>query len=164
MGFKQGVASPGCLHHAEWGVQVVVHGDDFTALGNAAGLDRYKDGMKKAFEIKLKGRLWHDPEDLKEMRILNRILRVTSKGILYEPDPRHSEILIKSLGLEGANSQVTPGVKSKDDADQLLDNVEPLPDEELQSIIASIRAGPPRSPNKKGYHVTFKEEIDEETE
>ena len=31
--------------------------------------------------------------------------------MLYEPDPRHVELLIKSLGLEQANSQPTPGVK-----------------------------------------------------
>ena len=69
--------------------------------------------MAAAFQIKLKGRLGHDEHDLKEMRVLNRIVRIVSDGLLYEPDPRHIELLTKSMGLEGANSQMTPGVKPK---------------------------------------------------
>ena len=54
---------------------------------------------------------WGHSHGTKEMRVLNRIIRVTSKGLLYEPDPRHAELLIKNLGLENAKSQDTPGVK-----------------------------------------------------
>ena len=68
-------------------MQVVVHGDDFTALGNADGLARYEAGMQQAFECKLKGHLGYEEGDLQEMRVLNRIIRVTAKGLLYEPDP-----------------------------------------------------------------------------
>ena len=42
MGFVQGVASPCCFEHKEWKVSVVVHGDDFTALGTTEGLSKYK--------------------------------------------------------------------------------------------------------------------------
>ena len=63
------------LRHAvsnkAWGVSVVVHGDDFTALGKAEGLTKYEDGMAKTFECKLKGRLGRGENDLKEMRVLN---------------------------------------------------------------------------------------------
>ena len=50
--------------------------------------------MKKGWkspECKLKGRLGHDDEDLKEMRVLNRIVRVVESGLRYEADPRHAE-------------------------------------------------------------------------
>ena len=43
------------LSHPAWGVSVVVHGDDFTALGTPDGLDKYEQGMAEAFECKLKG-------------------------------------------------------------------------------------------------------------
>ena len=33
MCFERGTASPCCVHHPEWNVSVVVHGDDFTSLG-----------------------------------------------------------------------------------------------------------------------------------
>ena len=100
--------------HPGWGVSVVVHGDDFTALGTAEGLDAYEKGMQEAFECKLKGRLGTGANDCKEMRVLNRIVRITNDGLLYEADPRHAEMLIKAFNLEGAKAVVTPGVKSND--------------------------------------------------
>ena len=111
MGFIQGGASPCCFQHPEWKVSVVVHGDDFTALGTAHALDLYEAGMQKRFECKLKGRLGFEKEDLKEMRVLNRIVRITDDALLYEADPRHAEMLVKSFNLEGAKGVVTPGVK-----------------------------------------------------
>ena len=101
-----------CASHL--GVSVVVHGDDFTALGTSEGLDAYEKGMQEAFEGKLKGRLGTAENDCKEMRVLNRIVRITKDGLLYEADPRHAEMLIKAFNLEGAKAVVTPGVKSND--------------------------------------------------
>ena len=37
---------------------------------------------------------------MKEMRILNRIVRWTEEGIEYEGDPSHVEICMQELGLE----------------------------------------------------------------
>ena len=93
------------------GVSCVVHGDDFTALGAAKGLDLYETAMAHAFEIKLKGRLGLEPGDLREMRVLNRIVRIVGTGLRYEPDPRHVELLARALNLEDAKPQVTPGRK-----------------------------------------------------
>ena len=45
------------------------------------------------------------------MRILNRIVRVTPNGVRYEADPRHYELVARSLGLENSTSTVTPGIK-----------------------------------------------------
>ena len=56
------------------GVHVVVHGDDFTALGSPSGLDMYEKGVAETFECKFKSRLGHVHEDPKEMQILNRIV------------------------------------------------------------------------------------------
>ena len=67
--------------------------------------------MCKSFECKLKGRLGRKSEDLKEMRVLNRIVRIDDHGLRYEADPRHAELLARSLNLEQCRHVVTPGVK-----------------------------------------------------
>ena len=45
------------------------------------------------------------------MRTLNRIVRITPTGVRYEADPRHHELLIRSMGLEAGSSVITPGIK-----------------------------------------------------
>ena len=112
LGFIQGAASPCCFRHPQWSVSVVVHGDDFTALGSPEGLDKFEKGMADTFECKLKGRLGTGPNDAKEMRVLNRIVRITDDALLYEADPRHAEMIIKAFKLEESKPVVTPGVQS----------------------------------------------------
>ena len=48
---------------------------------------------------------------MKELRVLNKVLRLTKEGLELEADPRHSELVVKALGLEGAKESHTPGVK-----------------------------------------------------
>ena len=52
MGFISGLASPCCFRHPLWNVELVVHGDDFTAMGLEPDLNRYHEGLKACFEIK----------------------------------------------------------------------------------------------------------------
>ena len=75
------------------------------------GLDHYEKGLASKFECKMKGRLGVEPGDLKEMRVLNRIVRITDEGLNYEADPRHAELLVKSMGLERCKHVATPCVK-----------------------------------------------------
>ena len=63
LGFIQGKASPCCFSHPIWNVNVVVHGDDFTALGNSDGLDKFEKGMTDTFECKIKSRLGTSEND-----------------------------------------------------------------------------------------------------
>ena len=120
MGFKQGLGSPCCFYHSDWKISVVVHGDDFTALGTDESLDKYEAGLKKSFECKIRGRLGVEAHDTKEIRLLNRIIRITDKGLLYEADPRHAELLAKSMNLEQGRQVSTPGTK-KGFSDDVMD-------------------------------------------
>ena len=67
--------------------------------------------MQRFFECKLKGRIGHGTGDLDEMRVLNRVLRSCPEGLLYEPDPRHVELLAKSFNFDAKsiNPSFTPG-------------------------------------------------------
>ena len=132
-----------------WDVSVVVHGDDFTALGNSAGLDKFEKGMTDTFECKLKGRLGTGANDAKEMRVLNRIVRITNDGLLYEADPRHAEMLVKAFKLEDAKAAVTPGVKSAD-AEGDPDKMDLEVAQEIKSIIAQL--SPKTSPGKVSFN------------
>ena len=67
--------------------------------------------MKAKYELTVGGRLGHGPKDAKEISMLNRIVRLPSRGIEYEADPRKLEKLLREIELEGANGAVTPSVK-----------------------------------------------------
>ena len=47
MGFKSGSASPCIFHRADRDLTVVVHGDDFTCLGNDTNIDWYEAKLAK---------------------------------------------------------------------------------------------------------------------
>ena len=52
-------------------------------------------------------------QHVKEVRMLNRIIRWTKEGLEYEADPRHVEIMIDQLDLKNAKPAVTPGSKEE---------------------------------------------------
>ena len=72
---------------------MVVHGDDFTFLGNDASLDCETTIMQEEHDVKLRARMGPDEYDDKSVTILNRCLEWRSDGLYYEADPRHAEIL-----------------------------------------------------------------------
>ena len=113
MGFVAGKGSPCCFYHATRNISVVVHGDDFTALGTDDDLDVYEKGLAKHFELKIRGRIGEGCTGPNEIKILNRCLKLTSRGLEYEADPRHIDLLSDAFKLEKANAVGTPGVKEK---------------------------------------------------
>ena len=54
--FNTGTANPCVVYHNICDITVVVHGNDFTALGTDNDLDWYENRLKDNFEIKLRGR------------------------------------------------------------------------------------------------------------
>ena len=111
-GFLSGQASPCIFHHPDRKITCVVHGDDFTSLGSDKELDWLEKQLAANFELKIRGRLGVGCPGENEIRILNRILRLTPEGLEYEADPRHVDLISTSLELTSANSVVTPDVKN----------------------------------------------------
>ena len=66
--------------------------------------------MGASFLVKVIGQLAGDSGDLKELRVLNRVLRWTEAEILLEAHPRHQEIL---TAVEPGCAVFTPGVKEQ---------------------------------------------------
>ena len=110
MGFLSGAASPCVFFHPERNITVVVHGDDFNALGVSDDLSWYEDQLKQSVEIKIRGHMGPDG-NCDEIKILNRMLRLTPEGLTYESDPRHVDLLASSMGLTIGNAVSTPGTK-----------------------------------------------------
>ena len=69
--------------------------------------------LAKKFEFRVDGCVGPEESDGTVMSVLNRILEYNkSTGTLtYEADPRHAEIIVKQLQLEGAREVSTPSIK-----------------------------------------------------
>ena len=84
------------------------------------------------------------------MRVLNRIVRVTEEGLLYEADPRHAEMLIRAFNLSDAKSVVTPGVKTAIDEDVDPSKVDADIAVEIKRIVAELKC-PRRRSKRVGF-------------
>ena len=112
LGFKVGRISPCTFWHPNKEIRAVVHGDDFTLLADEDKLDWFRREISKKLEVKFRGRNGPDSGDDKSIRVLSRVVTWTIKGIKYEADQRHVEIILKQLSLEEASKPVsTPGIK-----------------------------------------------------
>ena len=119
IGFEQGRASSCVFRHKQRDIIVVIHGDDFTALGHEKDLDWYREQIQNKMSTKVKGRLGPADKDLKTMRVLNRVVEWQEHNIRYEADQRHAEIICKELGLnKGSKGVVTPGVKASSSTEE----------------------------------------------
>ena len=74
-----------------------IHGDDFTTSGSDSNLSWYEETLGKRFELKIRGRIGVGCPGDNEIRILNRIVRITDVGLEYEADPRHVDLTTESL-------------------------------------------------------------------
>ena len=79
-GFVAGAANPCVFHYPDQDVPVVVHGDDFTALGTDEGLDSYTKRLEAVFEIRIRGRI-DIVCDLKRIKFLNRVVRIDTGNL-----------------------------------------------------------------------------------
>ena len=115
-------------------------------------LELYEKGLTANIDCKFKRKIGAEKHDLKEMRVLNRILRITEDGLMYEADPRHVELLAKSMGLESCNTVLTPGLKRP-----FKDEVMDLVLDEDAVITAPLVRGKSKATKLK---VTFNERVE----
>ena len=115
MGFTQGRSNP-CVfkgpRNRSW---IVVHGDDFTVLAEKEELVQIFEEMSRKLIAKNRGILGPDGDN-RSVRILNRIVEWTGKGLKYEADQRHADIIVRELGLSGSRTKPVgaPGWQNKD--------------------------------------------------
>jgi hypothetical protein len=137
-GFVRGLGSPCVFFNEDRKLRAVIHGDDFTILGKEKQLNWFKERIKEKFEVKFKARLGPEEDDDKSVRVLNRVVEWTEKGISYEPDQRHAELIIKGLAEEmSGHGLSTPGrrVKAEEAKD---DDEEDLPSRQATAYRALV--------------------------
>ena len=77
LGFSKGDASACIFRHPEKEIECSMHGDDLAAAGPKDALDWYKAELQKHYELDERARLGPGPEDTKESKMLNRVVRWT---------------------------------------------------------------------------------------
>ena len=107
IGFKGGRSNPVAFYRASDETSLVVHGDDFTFLGYEESLDELETELSKWWEIKIRGRIGDDPQDDKEIVILNRKLRWDGEALHLQPDPKHRTAILEAFGLKSDSKGLT---------------------------------------------------------
>jgi len=123
IGFKTGKYNVSTYHHPGKRLKTLVHGDDFVTTGGRENIQWLKKELEKRFEIKTT-MMGLGPNEVREARLLNRIIELDETGWRYEADPRHAELIIKQLNLTEAKGVKTPGEdlkpwSEKEDAEPL---------------------------------------------
>ena len=111
--FRQGRASPCVFYHEERKIKTFVHGDDYVSSAVPKQFEWLKGQFERKYQIKTQ---WLGPgaEYQQEVKILNRIVGWdNSRGLVFEADPRHAEIIINQLKLTDAKVVATPGTKDE---------------------------------------------------
>ena len=134
-GFECGVFCPCLFWSSSRGVSVWVHGDDMILLGTKAAVEAVEELLAESMLVKRRGLLGWGSNDDKRVTLLNRIIELhdylggRAKTLTYEPDPRHVEIILRSLNLDAkAKSVVTPAVRTKPEGN----DDEPLAEAEVR--------------------------------
>ena len=104
-GFRLGLSSKNLFCRKVHQVSGMTHGDDFVLTGPTERLAEFKSKMKGVYPIKAKIINHGSTESIKA---LNRKLHWRKRGVAYQHDPRHPDVLVKELGLERGNSVQTP--------------------------------------------------------
>ena len=71
-----------------------------------------KAKLESRFEVKSKI-VGHAKDEVREERILNRVIRATDQGWEMEADQRHADIIVDQLNLKEANGVKTPCQEEK---------------------------------------------------
>ena len=118
VGFRRGAATPVSFFHEARDISVVVHGDDFTFIGDEEALKWVATCMREWYQLKVRAVLGPGEKDAKEAVLLGRIIRWREWGITCEADPKYRTRIMTALGLrEESKSLGAPGVREEDGGD-----------------------------------------------
>jgi len=112
IGFVQGKYNVCTYYHPRKNLRTMVHGDDFATAGGEEEVRWLKKKLEERFELKTII-IGSGEGEVREGRILNRVIRCTEKGWEYEADQRHAEYLVRAMNLQDAKAVSTAGEEDK---------------------------------------------------
>ena len=111
-------SSKNLFHHKNNKISAMTHGDDFVATEPTAKQNKLAGVYPIETKIISQG-------STESIRALNRRLHWEKRGIVYQHDPRHVDVLVKALGLEHGNSVQTPATQdATEEEPEPLDQVQ----------------------------------------
>ena len=112
LGLERGRSSGNLFKNVRQSTSLMVHGDDFVAVGPWSMLRRIADGMKSKYPVKVS--IMSDTQGhAQELRVLGRRIRLTSEGVVYEHDKRHVQRMLEQLDVAQAKPARSPVVKKE---------------------------------------------------
>ena len=107
----QGKASPCTFYNPMRNIRIYVHGDDYVSSGMPEDLKWMKEELEKKYQVKTQV-LGPGENQQQEVKLLNRVVSWDgTRGLVYEADPRHAEIVIEQLKLQEAKEVTAPGTR-----------------------------------------------------
>ena len=153
VGFQQGLASPCIFYHPEKKIRSYVHGDDYVSTGSREALKWMQTKLESKYHLKTQ---MLGPGHEQQLKIINRIVTWHNhRGITYEADPRHVELVIEQLGLQNASTVSTPGAREEGHTKE--DNEESLNEKEATRYRAVIARCNYMSPDRPDIAFAVKE-------
>ena len=86
-GYQQGKSNSCLFHNEASGVAIMVHGDDFIAVGDEKSLAGTRQTLENRYKLKVET-LGDGPGCQKEIRVLNKVLRRTADGARARGGPQ----------------------------------------------------------------------------
>ena len=108
IGFLQGKATPCAFFHPARRIWLMVHGDDYFSCGERSNVAWFRGQLEAQFDMKTTV-VGDEFGEAKRVKILNRVVALTSDGYTYEADPKHVPKIIADIGLVSGAGDGTKG-------------------------------------------------------
>ena len=154
-GFIQRIASPCTFYNPDRNMRTYVHGGDYVSTGLPKDLEWMRKELEKKYQVKTQILGPHEGQQ-RQITILNRIVTWNnSKGLNYEADPRHVEIVLEQLKMEDAKAVTTPG--TRDEGRTTMDNEDKLNEKDATKYRAIVARFNYLSPDRPDIAYAVKE-------
>ena len=125
---KVGTACPAFFCSCDGDLKGLCHGDDFCVVARQKQLQIFGEVLEKRFEVKQTGHIGFGLNDEKELKILNRTIKidVLNDEMTLEADTKLVENALESMKLNGAKGVDSPRVRRNEEQTAHIENSEKL--------------------------------------